>query len=532
MEPKDQSLSVSDNQPVFSLSELSQAIKRAVESFDVVRVRAEIAECRQWSSGHIYFKLKDENNILEAVIWKTMVPHMTMLPEDGLDVVITGKLTTFTRQSRYQIVVQSLELAGEGAFLKQLEERRKRLLSEGLFDADSKKPLPSTPKVIGVVTSPKGAVIRDILHRLSDRFPVHVLVWPVLVQGDAAAAEITAAIKGFNALPVDGHIPRPDVLIVARGGGSLEDLMAFNEEAVVRAVAASEIPLISAVGHETDTTLCDYAADLRAPTPTAAAELATPVRNDLRRQLAEWELRLDRKTDQINSQQTERLNALERALGDPKDAIAFRQQRLDASDADHMRVIDGHLNGLATRIQGLADRLPTPAGQIADARDRAGQIMLRLDQAADRLLSHQVQRLGMVTEGMTAPTGMLEQKQHHLTLFEGRVVRRGEQILERLTAKLDQVGRLLEASSYQKVLARGFALISDANDGQILKSAKDAASSNMVNLRFADGRVEAQIMGTAKDPSQGGGQSLEKKASKKKQTNTPDNSDQANLFTS
>lgn len=207
MEPKDQSLSVSDNQPVFSLSELSQAIKRAVESFDVVRVRAEIAECRQWSSGHIYFKLKDENNILEAVIWKTMVPHMTMLPEDGLDVVITGKLTTFTRQSRYQIVVQSLELAGEGAFLKQLEERRKRLLSEGLFDADSKKPLPSTPKVIGVVTSPKGAVIRDILHRLSDRFPVHVLVWPVLVQGDAAAAEITAAIKGFNALPVDGIFP-------------------------------------------------------------------------------------------------------------------------------------------------------------------------------------------------------------------------------------------------------------------------------------------------------------------------------------
>ncbi len=534
MEQKDQSLSASDNQPVFSLSELSQAIKRAVESFDVIRVRAEIAECRQWSSGHIYFKLKDENNILEAVIWKTMLPRMTMLPEDGLDVVITGKLTTFTRQSRYQIVVQSIELAGEGAFLKQLEERRKRLLAEGLFDADVKKPLPAMPKVIGVVTSPKGAVIRDILHRLSDRFPVHVLVWPVLVQGDAAAAEITAAIKGFNALPMDGEsqIPRPDMLIVARGGGSLEDLMAFNDETVVRAVAASEIPLISAVGHETDTTLCDYAADLRAPTPTAAAELATPVRNDLRRQLTEWQLRLDRKTDQITSQQSERLNALERTLGDPREAIAYRQQRLDASDADHMRVIDGHLNSLGIKIQRLADRLPTPAGQIADARDRAGQIMLRLDQAQDRLLSQQVQRLGTVTEGMTAPTGMMEQKHHHLALLEGRVLRRGEQIMERLTARLDQVGRLLEASSYQKVLARGFALISDANDGRILKSAEDAANSSAVNLRFADGKLTAHITGTDDRSVHGGGKPMEKKTRPKKQASSSDTPDQANLFTS
>jgi exodeoxyribonuclease VII large subunit len=531
MEQKDQSLSKSDNHPVFSLSELSQAIKRAVESFDVIRVRAEIAECRQWSSGHIYFKLKDENNILEAVIWKTMVPRMAMLPEDGLDVVITGKLTTFTRQSRYQIVVQSLELAGEGAFLKQLEERRKRLLDEGLFDAVHKKPIPAMPKVIGVVTSPKGAVIRDILHRLSDRFPVHVLVWPVLVQGDAAASEITAAINGFNALAMDGDIARPDVLIVARGGGSLEDLMAFNDEGVVRAVAASDIPLISAVGHETDTTLCDYAADLRAPTPTAAAELATPVRNELRRQLTEWELRLDRKTDQMNSQASERLNALERALGDPRETIAYRQQRLDASDADHMRVIDGHLNTLAIRVQGFADRLPTPAGQISDARDRAGQIMLRLDQAQNELLSKRLQRLGMITEGMTAPTGMMDQKQHHLALLEGRVMRRGEQIIERLTAKVDQVSRLLEASSYQKVLARGFALISDAGDGRILKSAKDAATSTEVNLRFADGKLAAQITGTDKGPVPDD-HPPEKKKPAKKADDKPDNPDQANLFNS
>ncbi|MBT6257440.1 MAG: exodeoxyribonuclease VII large subunit [Alphaproteobacteria bacterium] len=492
METKDQSHIDTDNQPVFSLSELSQAIKRSIESFDTIRVRAEIAECRQWSSGHIYFKLKDDNNILEAVIWKNMVPRIAMKPEDGLDVIITGKLTTFSRQSRYQIVVQSLEMAGEGAFLKQLEERRKRLLAEGLFDPDRKKPLPILPRVIGVVTSPKGAVIRDILHRLNDRFPVHVLVWPVLVQGNQAATEIAQAVTGFNRLAPDGDIPRPDLLIVGRGGGSLEDLMPFNEENVVRAVAASDIPVISAVGHETDHTLCDLAADLRAPTPTAAAEMATPVRNDLLRQCQELALRMDRKTDQIFQNQGEGLRGLVRALGDPEQTISFRQQRLDAAEDRQMRVMTSYLSALFGHIASLADRLPTPAAQIADVQNRAGQIMLRLDRAHDQMAARLAESLRRQGDKLPDPQAVLSRKQHQIDMIDNRMAGRQEQMFERITTRLDQLSRLLDASSYQKVLARGFALVSDAGDGRILKTAEEAKTASDLTLAFADGSIAAK----------------------------------------
>lgn len=493
METKDQSHNETGNQPVFSLSELSQAIKRSIESFDTIRVRAEIAECRQWSSGHIYFKLKDDNNILEAVIWKNMVPRIAMKPEDGLDVVITGKLTTFSRQSRYQIVVQSLEMAGEGAFLKQLEERRKRLLAEGLFDSDRKKILPVLPRVIGVVTSPKGAVIRDILHRLNDRFPLHVLVWPVLVQGKQAASEITNAVAGFNRLSPESSIPRPDLLIVGRGGGSLEDLMPFNEENVVRAVAASNIPIISAVGHETDHTLCDLAADLRAPTPTAAAEMATPVRNDLMRQCQELALRMDRKIDQVFQKQSDGLRGLLRAMSDPEQTISFRQQRLDGAEDRQMRVITSFISMLSGHISSLADRLPTPAAQIADIQSRTGQIMLRLDRAHDQMTDRLIDGLRRIGDQLPDPQAVLSYKQHQTAMIDNRLTSRQEQIFERINAKLDQLGRLLDASSYQKVLARGFALVSDAVDGQILKTAKETKSSNKVMLSFADGKILASV---------------------------------------
>ena len=493
METKDQSLPDADNQPVFSLSELSQAIKRSIESFDTIRVRAEIAECRQWSSGHIYFKLKDDNNILDAVIWKNMVPRIIMKPEDGLDVIVTGKLTTFSRQSRYQIVVQSLEMAGEGAFLKQLEDRRKRLLAEGLFDKERKQPLPKLPKVIGVVTSPKGAVIRDILHRLNDRFPVHVLVWPVLVQGNQAAAEITNAINGFTRLPHDGKIPRPDLLIIGRGGGSLEDLMPFNEEDVVRAVAASDIPIISAVGHETDHTLCDLAADLRAPTPTAAAEMATPVRNDLLRHCQELALRMDRKTDQVFQNHSDGLRGLARAMGDPDQTISFRQQRLDSADDRQMRVVTSYLSRLLGYIGSLADRLPTPAAQIADVQNRAGQIMLRLDRAHDQMISRRADWLRQAAELLPDPQAILSQKQHQMSMLDSRISQHPEQIFERVATRLDQLGRLLDASSYQKVLARGFALVSDAGDGRILKTAQETASVSDLILTFTDDNVSVQV---------------------------------------
>ena len=270
-----------DNQPVFSLGELSQSLKRMVEgAYDQIRVRAEISRPVTPASGHIYFTLKDGQSTLDSVCWKSTAGRLNIMPADGLEVIATGQLTTYPGRSKYQLIVKELELAGEGAILKMLEERKAMLKAEGLFEDERKKDLPNLPRVIGVITSPTGAVIRDIIHRLRERFPTHVLLWPVLVQGEGAAAAITSAIKGFDALldAEDPVIPIPDLLIVARGGGSLEDLMAFNDEAVVRAVAACRLPLISAVGHETDTTLIDHVSDYPAATPTAAAEHATPVK--------------------------------------------------------------------------------------------------------------------------------------------------------------------------------------------------------------------------------------------------------------
>src|SRR3954462_9575053 len=281
------------NVPEFSVSELSFALKRQLAgAFPRVRVRGEISQSSYPRSGHCYFRIKDENAVIDAVCWKTTLPRLGIKVEEGMEVIATGKITTYAGSSRYQIIIDRLELAGEGALLKLLDDRRKKLAAEGLFDLDRKRPLPFLPEVIGVVPSPSGAVIRDILHRLSDRFPRHVLVWPVAVQGERAAGEVAAAIAGFNRLPEDGPVPRPHILIVARGGGSLEDLWAFNEEVVVRAAAASAIPLISAVGHETDWTLIDYAPDRRAPTPTAAAEIAVPVRLDLLANVRERDGRL------------------------------------------------------------------------------------------------------------------------------------------------------------------------------------------------------------------------------------------------
>ena len=274
------------NLPEMTVTELSQAVKRTVEgSFERVRVRGEITRPSFPSSGHVYFRLKDESAVLDAVCWRGAAARLSIRPEEGIEVIASGRLTTYAGRSTYQIVVDSLEIAGEGALLKLLEDRKKKLAAEGLFEESRKRPLPYLPETIGVITSPSGAVIRDILHRLAERFPRRVLVWPVAVQGDGAAEQVAAAIEGFNALPEGGAVPRPDVLIVARGGGSLEDLWAFNEEVVARAVAASAIPLISAVGHETDTTLIDYVSDRRAPTPTAAAEIAVPVRGEPAHQL-------------------------------------------------------------------------------------------------------------------------------------------------------------------------------------------------------------------------------------------------------
>ena len=344
-DPRDAGVTTS-NVPEFTVSELSFALKREIETaFPRVRVRGEISQPSFPRSGHCYFRLKDENAVIDGVCWKGTIPRLGIRIEEGLEVIATGRLTTYAGSSRYQIIVDRLELAGEGALLKLLEDRRKKLAAEGLFDAERKRALPFLPEVVGVVTSPSGAVIRDILHRISDRFPRRVLIWPVAVQGEKAAGEVAAAIAGFNRLPEEGPVPRPDVLIVARGGGSLEDLWAFNEEIVVRAAAASTIPLISAVGHETDTTLIDFASDRRAPTPTAAAEMAVPVRADLIAQTLDFGKRTIACMNRVLREATLAVTGLARGLGDPLRLIEERQQRLDVS---------GERLALATR--GLVER--------------------------------------------------------------------------------------------------------------------------------------------------------------------------------
>ena len=354
---------VKSNVPEFSVTELAFSLKRTLEeNYGRVRVRGELGRVTVPGSGHMYSTLKDDKAYIDAVCWKGSLPNLSVKPEEGLEVICTGRISSYPASSKYQMIIESMELAGEGALLKMLEERRKKLAAEGLFDPARKRKIPFLPEVIGVVTSPTGAVIRDILHRLNDRMPRHVIVWPVLVEGQGAAAQIAAAIDGFQSLPEYG-LPRPDVLIIARGGGSLEDLMAFNEEIVVRAAANSAIPLISAVGHETDTTLIDFAADLRAPTPTGAAEMAVPRRVDLLAQLAEDEKRLVHAMTRMLNENRHRLDAQGARLGDPSRLLETYMQRLDHLGDKLLRVPD-RLKDAGQLLQRWSEQLTAFAPRL------------------------------------------------------------------------------------------------------------------------------------------------------------------------
>jgi exodeoxyribonuclease VII large subunit len=441
----------------YSVGELARAVKRTIEgNYGLVRVRGELLRVKRHTSGHIYLCLKDDEAVLDAVVWRSSAGRLGMVPEDGVEVICTGRLTTYPARSSYQLVIESMELAGQGALLKLIEERRKKLAAEGLFDADRKRPLPSLPGLIGVVTSPTGAVIRDILHRLADRFPRDVLVWPVSVQGATAAAEVAAAINGFNALPAQGWPRRPDVLIVARGGGAIEDLMAFNEEAVVRAAAASTIPLISAVGHETDTTLIDFASDRRAPTPTAAAEFAVPVRLQLLARVEECSSRLLLQIERALEFKRSGLQAVERGLGNPRHAIEAHVQRLD----------------------GLEERLDGAWRNYAERR---------------------VQAVATWGARLRHPLQQIEDMKRHLET-QGRALDAGyRRSVDAAVARYQRLGDLLESYSYRGVLKRGFALVSDAA-GHAVGSAKDAKPGEGVQLEFHDGRVAATIDGGTAKP--------------------------------
>lgn len=347
-----------DNARAYSVSELAFALKRTLEDqYGFVRLRGELSKVTFHSNGHVYLSLKDEKAVIDGVVWKGSVRNLSVRPEQGLEVVVTGRITTYPQGSRYQIVIESMTAAGVGALLAQLERLKARLAEEGLFDPARKQPLPAMPSVVGVITSPTGAVIRDILHRIRDRWPCEVLVWPVVVQGEAAAAQVAAAIRGFNDLPSDGPVPRPDVVIVARGGGSVEDLWPFNDEALARTVAASRIPLISAVGHETDTTLIDFVSDRRAPTPTAAAEMATPVLAELRAGLADLSGRLHRSGGRIVSDRRTRLEGLGRSLGRAPDLVELAEQRLGLARNRLESVLTRSIGAHETRLARIAGRL-------------------------------------------------------------------------------------------------------------------------------------------------------------------------------
>jgi len=417
---------VQSNQPEYTVSELAAALKRSIEeNFSLVRVRGEVSGFKRVASGHCYFALKDADAVLDAVCWRTTAMRLSVQPEDGMEVVATGRLTTYPGRSKYQLIVDSIELAGIGALLKLLEDRRKRLAAEGLFAAERKKKLPFLPAVIGVVTSPTGAVIRDILHRLADRFPRRVVVWPVAVQGEGAAAQIAAAIEGFNRLPPGGAAPRPDLIIVARGGGSLEDLMAFNEEIVVRAAAASAIPLISAVGHETDTTLIDHASDRRAPTPTAAAEMAVPVRLDLIADLSSQTARLSQGLSRVLGDGRLRLAAAARGLPDPHDVLGAAAQRLDDRTERLRLAMAGRLAAARARLDAARLRPAALAADIARARARLDDCAPRLAAAAGRSIAEHRR----VVEGLGGRLNSLSDT-HERRLQEGYVVvRRGDTIV-------------------------------------------------------------------------------------------------------
>lgn len=477
------------NTPEYTVSELSNALKRTVEqAYDHVRVRGELGRVTIAKSGHVYLDMKDDKAVIDGVMWKGVTAHLNFRPEEGLEVIAEGRLSTFPGRSKYQMIIERMEPAGEGALMALLEARKKALAAEGLFSPDRKRALPFLPRVIGVVTSPTGAVIRDILHRLEDRFPVHVLLWPVLVQGDKAADQIAHAIEGFNAIVPGGPVPVPDVLIVARGGGSIEDLWCFNEERVVRAAAASRIPLISAVGHETDTTLIDYASDRRAPTPTGAAEIAVPVRRELVERISTTTARLISALVRGLDRKAADLKSASRGLPSPRATLNENNQKLD--------FIASRLNGAAqsglerkqTRLQAAALQMrPTALRRdLAIKGDRFQQSGARLEQAFRRELGDQARTLG-------------------------------------------SLGARLEALSHKSVLRRGFALVKDES-GALVRQGAALSSGQAVTLVFEDTTRGAIIDGASSASPSSAPEPAARPKSATKSRKKPSSPDQGSLF--
>ncbi len=507
------------NAPEFSVSELSGAIKRTMEeSFERVRVRGEISGYRgAHYSGHSYFALKDQNAKIDAIIWKGVFSRLKFKPEEGMEVIATGKITTFPGKSSYQIVIDQLEPAGVGALLAQLEERKRRLAAEGLFSPDRKQLIPYLPEVIGVITSPTGAVIHDIIHRISDRFPRHILIWPVRVQGETCASEVVNAIEGFNSIEPNSHIARPDVLIVARGGGSLEDLWGFNDEGVARSASMSEIPLISAVGHETDTTLIDFVSDLRAPTPTGAAEFVVPVRSDLLVGLNDLSSRLNNAALRLHQKRIMELRSVIRALPAAEALLNIPRQRLDLcsvklpttlrTGVDQRRITlsnaaralhahSPHIKLVRYRERlsgGAATRLQPMALQLVERKKNQlnslwavlpSSLQASLNKHRIRLNSHSL-RLGA-----GSPRTRLVLFNERLSGFETRLRPVIKQSIERHKIQVQSLWKVLNTLGHKQVLARGYAIIRD-EDGQAIRSAATILDGTKLNISLNDGDIHA-----------------------------------------
>jgi len=466
-----QPANLNHNQFAYSVSEIAGALKRVVEdNFGHVRVRGEISGLKVAASGHAYLTLKDQDAVLDAVCWKGNISRFKFKPEDGLEVICAGRITTYPGRSKYQIVIDHMEPAGAGALMALLEARKKKLADEGLFDPKRKKPLPFLPEVIGIVTSPTGAVIRDILHRLSDRFPRHVLVWPVLVQGEGAAEQIAAAIRGFNALDATRSIPRPDLLIVARGGGSLEDLWSFNEEIVARAAAESQIPLISAVGHETDTTLIDFVSDKRAPTPTAAAEMAVPVRDEWRATLLLFSQRMLTGITRSLQHRSSHLEGLARGLPKPAQLLETAAQRFD-DWSERLKL------SLPMLLQRKQQQLA-----VASASLRPQLLMKDVERHAREL-----QQFGQrMQQGFILRQRELERGQKEMEQWSVRLTQSFQNYLDKRGQRLSALAQLLESLNYTKVLERGYAMVTD-DMHQLVSSAKKIVSGKSYTLTLRDG---------------------------------------------
>lgn len=464
-----------ENAPEFTVSEISGAVKKTIEgAFGRVRVRGEVGRIFKARSGHLYYDIKDDKNVLACTTWKGQVSQLSVVPEEGLEVIVTGRLTAFGAQSKYNLNVDMVEVAGEGALMAMLERRKKALAAEGLFAPERKQKLPYLPDVIGVITSLSGAVIQDILHRLRDRFPRKVLIWPVAVQGKQCAFEVTRAIEGFNAMSPGGALPRPDLLIVARGGGSIEDLWGFNEENVARAAAASDIPLISAVGHETDTTLIDFVSDQRAPTPTAAAELAVPVRLELLAWVDDQDARLTRAATGAVDQRKQRLRDLARALPNLETLLDSPRQRLD-------RVSERLPAALTRAAQIKRLRLSEVSGSlrpaaltrlVAEARDKYADRVARLNPA---LLTRDTDR-----------------KKKNFAQVIGRLARVSQGQVDGWRDHMDALERIRQTLGYKETLNRGYAVV--RGDGDVVTSKAKAKKSAVLEIEFQDGRYK---IGTA-----------------------------------